>query len=130
VLKLDIRTLPTGYDLTTHNPAIVRLTAGKMAELNFGAAIGHQARLDISAKGFMPDGLTPTPAVESGLDTLITLLRQSPSTVILNYEGKIGEPSMSRLDAVAAELKRRWDQAGAPYPLEIIKRASTGKQQP
>ena len=38
IVKLDPRTLPTGYALTTENPRKVRLTRGKMVKLNFGAA--------------------------------------------------------------------------------------------
>src|SRR5690606_16127649 len=34
VLKLDTRSLPTGYGLTTDNPAVARLTAGKMTDVN------------------------------------------------------------------------------------------------
>jgi large repetitive protein len=38
VLKVDPRTLPAGYELTQDNPQSIRLTRGKFAELNFGAA--------------------------------------------------------------------------------------------
>ena len=39
ILKVDVRSLPTGYRLTTENPGLVRLTSGKLAKLNFGASI-------------------------------------------------------------------------------------------
>ncbi len=38
VLKLDPRTLPLGWEPTTDNPRSIRLTRGKMGELNFGVA--------------------------------------------------------------------------------------------
>ncbi|MEP5939248.1 MAG: SdrD B-like domain-containing protein [Erythrobacter sp.] len=38
VLKLDQRTLPLGWQPTTDNPRSIRLTRGKMGELNFGVA--------------------------------------------------------------------------------------------
>jgi large repetitive protein len=38
VLKLDNRTLPLGWDVTTDNPRSIRLTRGKFGELNFGVA--------------------------------------------------------------------------------------------
>jgi hypothetical protein len=38
VLKLDPRTLPLGWKPTTDNPRSIRLTRGKMGELNFGVA--------------------------------------------------------------------------------------------
>jgi large repetitive protein len=38
VLKLDSRTLPLGWEVTTDNPRSIRLTRGKFGELNFGVA--------------------------------------------------------------------------------------------
>jgi len=38
VLKLDVRSLPLGWDVTTNNPRSIRLTRGKFGELNFGVA--------------------------------------------------------------------------------------------
>ena len=38
VLKVDTRTLPLDWDVTTDNPRSVRLTRGKFGELNFGVA--------------------------------------------------------------------------------------------
>jgi len=39
IMKVDIRSLPTGYRLTTENPGMVRLTSGRLAKLNFGASV-------------------------------------------------------------------------------------------
>jgi large repetitive protein len=38
VLKVDTRTLPLNWDVTTDNPRAIRLTRGKIGELNFGVA--------------------------------------------------------------------------------------------
>ncbi len=38
VLKIDTRTLPLGWEVTTDNPRSIRLTRGKFGELNFGVA--------------------------------------------------------------------------------------------
>ena len=51
IVKLDPRTLPTGYRVTTENPRKVRLTRGKMVKLNFGAAITRLVKLDLNAQG-------------------------------------------------------------------------------
>jgi uncharacterized repeat protein (TIGR01451 family) len=56
IVKLDERTLPSGYRLTTDNPETVRLTAGKVSKLNFGAAIHHVIRIEIDAGAFAADG--------------------------------------------------------------------------
>ena len=44
VLKLDPRTLPLGWMPTTDNPRSIRLTRGKMGELNFGVAPADSVR--------------------------------------------------------------------------------------
>nr|WP_298929903.1 SdrD B-like domain-containing protein [uncultured Erythrobacter sp.] len=56
VLKLDTATLPEGWAMTTDNPRSIRLTRGKMGELNFGAALALQASMQFSANAFGPDG--------------------------------------------------------------------------
>lgn len=38
ILKLDSKSLPRNYKITTENPAIVRLSPGMPSEINFGVA--------------------------------------------------------------------------------------------
>lgn len=38
ILKLDLKSLPKNYKITTENPAIVRLSPGMPSEINFGVA--------------------------------------------------------------------------------------------
>ncbi|WP_420818651.1 DUF7507 domain-containing protein, partial [Paramylibacter kogurei] len=47
ILKLDERSLPSGYRMTTENPRVMRLTPGKFAKMNFGAAISNVIRIDL-----------------------------------------------------------------------------------
>ena len=51
-MKLDDRTLPSGYRLTTENPRMIRMTRGKIGKLNFGVAIHRVVRLDITRDAF------------------------------------------------------------------------------
>ena len=55
ILKLDERSLPTGYRLTTENPRVQRATRGKMVRFNFGATIHRVVRIDISDGVFEAD---------------------------------------------------------------------------
>ena len=55
ILKLDDRTLPTGYRVTTENPRVQRATRGKMLRFNFGATIHRVVGLDIADGVFEPD---------------------------------------------------------------------------
>ncbi len=52
VMKLDEKTLPTGYRVTTENPRSIRATSGKFARIDFGAALFHVVRLDLSNAAF------------------------------------------------------------------------------
>ncbi|MDE1467101.1 SdrD B-like domain-containing protein [Aurantiacibacter sp. D1-12] len=56
VLRLDERTLPQGYALTTDNPRSIRLTRGKMSELNFGIAEADLVSLRVEPHAFAADG--------------------------------------------------------------------------
>ena len=68
ILKLDPRTLPTGYSLTTENPRVVRLTRGKLTKLNFGASIGREVRIELSGAAFVAGTNRPPKALLDGLN--------------------------------------------------------------
>ena len=82
IVKLDERTLPTGYRLTTENPDTVRLTQGKLSKLNFGAALMHTVRIEINASAFdetrlrqtVLDNLSAVASAQDGKPTLATLV--------------------------------------------------------
>lgn len=123
VLKLDERSLPTGYRLTTDNPGDVRLTAGKMAKLNFGATIHRVVRLDLGAAAFAKDGDTLLPRAAQELGTLFPILRERPSVLRLAYHLQPGEPRQQaerRLQALRQRIAKDWtDGCGcAPLPVE------------
>ncbi len=129
IMKLDARTLPTGYRLTTENPRVVRLTAGKMTRLNFGASIGRVVRLDLQAGAFVGNGVELQPQWAAGLDQLIGILKQEPSVLRLNYTGGANERDLAgrRLSRVREEINRLWKKNGAAYSLEIETRVEVGQ---
>jgi uncharacterized repeat protein (TIGR01451 family) len=55
LLKVDARTLPLGFNMTTENPRIVRATRGKFVKMNFGAAFEGTVRMDVSSVDFNTD---------------------------------------------------------------------------
>ncbi len=128
ILKLDTRSLPTGYRVTTENPRVERLTAGKFAKMNFGASIGNVVDIDLTATAFVAGQSTPSPALINGLDTALTQIKDRPSTLRLAYVRQAQETAISaqaRLNAVEREIKRLWRGRGQ-YKLIIektIKRA-------
>ena len=72
IVKLDERTLPSGYRLTTDNPDTVRLTAGKVSKLNFGATIHHVVRIELSDAAFEGNALRAETAQR--IDALVAKL--------------------------------------------------------
>lgn len=87
VLELDERTLPQGWFVTTDNPRSVRLTRGKMSELNFGVAEGDLITLNIDARAFAADGTLR----ENILARLRTLSQGEEATMVIRAIYTIGE---------------------------------------
>jgi uncharacterized repeat protein (TIGR01451 family) len=129
IMKLDPRTLPTGYRLTTENPRVVRLTAGKMSKLNFGASIGRVVRLDLKDEAFVADGTELAERWADGIDQLILLLRQEQSVLRLSYidagaEEELVEERLKRIDEL---IQERWRDKKGQYRLEIETRVEVGE---
>jgi uncharacterized repeat protein (TIGR01451 family) len=121
VMKLDTRTLPTGYRLTTENPRDVRLTAGKVTKLNFGAAISHIVKLDLNSAVFVKGANELLPEWKVQLESLIQTLSSEPSTLRLTYymdnDGKtVGAARVAYVQALIAKM---WKQDGDHYKLPI-----------
>ncbi len=126
LLKLDPRTLPTGYKLTTENPRDVRVTRGKATVLNFGAAIVHEVKVDVTGKAFVGDGIDLTPQWRTGITKLCKILARSPSDLVLVYHqgGETSDLAQSRIDGLAERVKQTCDSA---YPIKTKTRVEEGK---
>lgn len=81
IMKLDERTLPIGYRVTSENPRVIRLTAGRTSTLDFGAARVRQVRLDLQDAAFLSGSLELRTEWAQGIDQLITLLAAEESTL-------------------------------------------------
>ncbi len=119
-LKLDTRSLPSGYRVTTENPRTIRLTAGKMAKLNFGAAIANVVDVDLSASAFETGTDDPKEALEQGVQALVRQMSEKPSVIRLSYiqDGESRKTVTARLDAVEDLLREEW-RANGRYKLNI-----------
>ncbi|MCB1420607.1 MAG: DUF11 domain-containing protein, partial [Notoacmeibacter sp.] len=125
ILKLDTRTLPTGYRLTTENPRVVRLTAGKMVEMNFGASLGREVRLDLKDAAFAPGSVQLKDNWKAGLEKLAGILAERWSHLLVVYvsaedRALIGD----RMHEVEREIRALWKQRGEPYELHIETRTT------
>ncbi|WP_173932379.1 DUF11 domain-containing protein [Chelativorans sp. Marseille-P2723] len=121
IMKLDPRTLPTGYRLTTENPRVIRLTPGKTSRINFGASIGRVVRLDLNDSAFVPGSFELDPAWAAGIDQLIALLDSEPSVLRLSYFGTASDMTLARqrLKHVKDLITERFEQSLSDYHLSI-----------
>lgn len=119
VLKLDTRSLPAGFNLTTGNPASIRLTTGKMGEVNFGVAAFRRVRLELDSTGFLAGRAEPVSELSGALTALIQTLAQEHSTLIMTYAGVWDALAESRVQSVKKQLEEAWRALGEPYLLSI-----------
>jgi len=129
LLKLDERTLPAGYRITTENPRTVRLTPGKTTRLNFGVLGSRVVRLDLAGAAFEPNGTGLNAQWNAGIDQLITMLRQEPSVLRVIYQKGTEDTALvdKRMRAVSRLVEQRWQQRERGYQLEIEQRMMTGR---
>jgi len=128
ILKLDPRSLPSGYRITTENPRVVRLTAGKASEFSFGASIGRVVRLDLTDEAFDRGMIELRPEWRERVSRLITVLDQEPSVLRLSYYGADSRSKLvaRRLKAARRLIADEWRSVGGRYRLEIETRAEAG----
>jgi len=119
-LKLDPRSLPSGFRIVTENPRTIRLTAGKMARLNFGVALSRVIDIDLTGTAFQTGTSAPSADLIAALDGLLPVLEDAPSTIRLSYldQGEGDRAAWARMRAVEVYLRDRWS-AAQPYALVI-----------
>jgi len=121
ILKLDERSLPTGYRMTTENPRVQRATRGKMIRFNFGATIHRVVRIDIADGVFEPDTTEMRAQWIPKIALLLEELKKAPSILRLSYLGDIEKEGLvqKRLESLKKIISNEWKQSGADYRLTI-----------
>jgi hypothetical protein len=132
IMKVDDRTLPSGYRMTTENPRVLRATRGKMLKFNFGAAIHRVVRLDLADGVFEKDSTELRPQWRSRIDMLIIELQKEASILRLSYLGENETESEveDRLDAIEEIISDRWEHIDCCYKLTIEKEVFWRKGNP
>ncbi|MFA9229627.1 MAG: beta strand repeat-containing protein [Microgenomates group bacterium] len=129
VLKVDARSLPSGYRLTTENPRVMRLTKGKLTEMNFGAAITRVARVDLNANGFdIQDGtIRLVGGLAKGVDQLLARIIDTPTNVRLVFHLTSDasrdqeRQAVQKMAAVERYIRLHWDKIDGRYKLVVEK---------
>lgn len=119
LMKLDERSLPSGYRVTTENPRDVRLTRGKMSKLNFGATVHQVVRLDVTDAAFDGDQLKPE--WQAQFEALPDLLKDRPSVLRLAYKVSADGRDIAgkRLKSIASQLRSLWEGKACCHHLQI-----------
>ncbi|MBT8442692.1 MAG: DUF11 domain-containing protein, partial [Gammaproteobacteria bacterium] len=121
-LKLDTRSLPTGYRVTTENPRVLRLTPGKMARINFGARLGNIVDIDLMANAFTVKDGKPAlkPALEKALIHALKRIKNDPTALRISYirQRESSERAVKNLDLVEDFIRDAWRDIGK-YRLRI-----------
>jgi large repetitive protein len=123
LLKLDPRTLPTGYRVTTENPRTIRLTPGMMRRMNFGATLSDVVQVDLTAEAFDAQTGDMTDDLDRGLKALVGEIANTPSTLRLTYflaPGEDADQAGDRLDTIEDRLRALWRGRGG-YKLSLEK---------
>ena len=110
VLKLDDRTLPSGYRASTQLLQVQRATRGKTLEFNFGASIHRVIGLDMSDPVFEPGASEVRAIWRPRLDLLLTELRRGPAVLRLSYLADLEDPALveRRITAVRKQILEAW----------------------
>ena len=121
VLKLDDRTLPSGYRMSTEQSRVQRATRGKMLRMNFGASIYRVVSLDLADGVFEPDTIAIRPQWQPRIELLLEELRKAPSVLRLSYLAEVEDAQLveRRLNAVKQEVLNAWKAMDCCYQLTV-----------
>jgi uncharacterized repeat protein (TIGR01451 family) len=110
VLKLDDRTLPSGFRMSTDQVEIGRATRGKALRINFGASIFRVVGVDLSDAVFEPDTTRIRVQWQPRLDMLLEELRRAPAVLRLSYIADTEDAALvdRRVEAIRRQLTEVW----------------------
>lgn len=132
IMKLDERSLPSGYRVITENPRVQRATRGKMLKFNFGTSLHRVVKLDLADGVFEKGSTELRPQWRSRIEMLITELEKDASILRLTYLGENETESEvdDRLDAIEDIISKRWEELDCCYKLTIEKEVFWRKGNP
>ena len=123
VLKLDDRTLPSGFRGSTQSLQVQRATRGKTLEFNFGASIHRVIGLDLADAVFEPESIEMRDLWVPRLELLMTELAAGPAVLRLSYLADLEDPQLvdARLQALRERIEEAWraTEGGPAYELAI-----------
>ena len=120
-LKIDDRSLPSGFRASTRPVQIQRATRGKALKINFGASIHRVVGLDIADAVFEPGTVEMRHQWLPRISLLINELRKAPSVLRLSYVADVEDESLveQRLEALKEMILDAWQEENCCYELVV-----------
>jgi len=121
VLKLDDRTLPSGYRPSTESALVQRATRGKALKLNFGASIHRVVGLDLADAVFEPGTTEIRVQWQPRLQMLLDELQKAPAVLRLSYLADVEDADLveRRVQAIRKQITESWEAMNSSYQLTI-----------
>ena len=119
ILKLDERTLPSGFRMSTPVQRVERATRGKALTIDFGASIYRVVAIDLTDAAFEPDKTDIREPWRPRVDLLLQELHKAPAILRLSYLADTEDATLveRRVAAVKKQIEGGWD--ASLYPLTI-----------
>jgi uncharacterized repeat protein (TIGR01451 family) len=110
VLKLDDRTLPSGFRMSTESLQIKRATRGKALPINFGASLHRVVSIDLSDAAFELGKTALRAQWQPRLNLLLDEVRKAPAILRLSYIADTEEEGLveRRVQAIQSQLTKAW----------------------
>jgi uncharacterized repeat protein (TIGR01451 family) len=121
ILKLDDRTLPSGFRMSTDQVQIKHATSGKALKFDFGASIHRVVAIDLSDAAFESGKTEIRVQWRPRVNLLLEELRKAPSVLRLSYVADTEDVALvaRRLEAIKQQLTTAWDAKKDGYVLAI-----------
>src|SRR5215469_12337121 len=121
VLKIDDRSLPSGFRMSTDPVEIKRATSGKALRINFGASIYRVVAMDLADEAFEPGKTDIRAQWQPRINLLLDELHKAPSVLRLSYIADTEDASLveRRMQAIKRQVTDAWAAGKGNYALSI-----------
>jgi len=121
IVKLDDRTLPSGYRSSSDELKVLRATRGKAVRFNFAASIHRVVGLDVADEVFEPGTTEMRAQWRPRMSLLLAELKKAPSVLRVSYLADVDDADLveRRLNAVKSEIAQSWQELACCYDLTV-----------
>jgi uncharacterized repeat protein (TIGR01451 family) len=121
VMKLDDRTLPSGFRLSGDQVQIKRATRGKALRFNFGASIHRVVGFELADAVFEPGSTEIRVQWRGRISLLVEELMKAPAVLRLAYLADVEDESLvdRRVEAIKQQISEAWTAMNCCYRLAI-----------